>query len=1113
MAEREQKIVELVIDATGAEAGARRVMGAYDGIAASEARREAAEAKMQAATERQMQMFSTNLPRSIDQAANAYDNLQAKLDPLFQAQLRAEREMTQSLAVINRAVLLGVTTDQDATRDISRLKQQQIEQINRVRDAQLLANDAIRRSAGAGGGSAVTADNDNAVRSRRQNSMYQVFDIGQGLSGGMPLAMIAAQQGPQLAQIYAGNGGVKAALSDTAALASSAAAAIGPIGLAFGAAGTAALAYYFITKTEQKSTDELLTAHEASIKRVSDLWGTAATAKSAYGRESFGSATFGLETNLTDLLKKLDEANTPTMFGQGEISTAITSSVNDNMKFTGMNTQEFRGTTLFKTLSVDLKALQDATMNGNSDAVLRVIASLEEVGRKSSNAGVKAIAQDAVTALAPFKNLANAVHESEAELARLFNTVGPNGMLLSRGTANMADMGNLALYQSQERVARERSQQAYDAQVAGLNARSAQDKENAARMGAAAQYNNDEDPAARRQRINNAASLARLQADKALADARDERSRNLGKTLADQQLEISLLGKSAGEAAALRREYQLISQLKDQARQNGGIVDEAEVAKIHETATAVGALTDQLNLMKLAQDQQFERDQLFRTVQDQAIASQMKGAGLTVDLNGQTAATLRQTAVLRDQIKAWEDVRNVGRSAIDTLVDGASTGFTDIEGTFKSIASSITKELTTLAVGNPLKNTIYGDTLPTMDTVGGIGGIFKALTGGSNPALDAASRNVGAMSVTAASVVVNGGAGAALNSFAGQAANKNDPFAAVLSNDPATYGSGEKLAWNFWKSKGLSDPQVAGVLGNIKAESAFNPAAIGDGGAAKGLYQWNDRGPSMIGAVGADWKNNPLAQHEFAYKELMGPENRAWKALLAAQDTKGATAAFAGFERPSGFSWNNPEAAHNFVGRLNGANESLAKFGGTTNAATQGLGALGTGFGQLGSALQQGGAAGAPASGGARLFGWLGSLFGGGGVSPTSASWAPNTTYSNFLAGVPGFADGTDSAPGGYAWIGERGKELMRVPRGAEIIPAHRTAAAIAPSAPSVSFKSTVINNSSAQVEERETTDENGGRGVEYVLSDRLATAASKRGGAFDRQLRARGATMPRTRR
>lgn len=36
-----------------------------------------------------------------------------------------------------------------------------------------------------------------------------------------------------------------------------------------------------------------------------------------------------------------------------------------------------------------------------------------------------------------------------------------------------------------------------------------------------------------------------------------------------------------------------------------------------------------------------------------------------------------------------------------------------------------------------------------------------------------------------------------------------------------------------------------------------------------------------------------------------------------------------------------------------------------------------------------------------------------------------------------GFADGTSSAPGGLSWVGERGPELMNVPRGAQIIPNH----------------------------------------------------------------------------
>lgn len=40
--------------------------------------------------------------------------------------------------------------------------------------------------------------------------------------------------------------------------------------------------------------------------------------------------------------------------------------------------------------------------------------------------------------------------------------------------------------------------------------------------------------------------------------------------------------------------------------------------------------------------------------------------------------------------------------------------------------------------------------------------------------------------------------------------------------------------------------------------------------------------------------------------------------------------------------------------------------------------------------------------------------------------------------GLLGFADGTNSAPGGWAMVGERGPELMRVPRGSQIIPNHK---------------------------------------------------------------------------
>jgi hypothetical protein len=45
------------------------------------------------------------------------------------------------------------------------------------------------------------------------------------------------------------------------------------------------------------------------------------------------------------------------------------------------------------------------------------------------------------------------------------------------------------------------------------------------------------------------------------------------------------------------------------------------------------------------------------------------------------------------------------------------------------------------------------------------------------------------------------------------------------------------------------------------------------------------------------------------------------------------------------------------------------------------------------------------------------------------------------LFGIPRFADGTNFAPGGLAMVGERGRELVRLPRGSQVIPNGQTEA------------------------------------------------------------------------
>lgn len=51
--------------------------------------------------------------------------------------------------------------------------------------------------------------------------------------------------------------------------------------------------------------------------------------------------------------------------------------------------------------------------------------------------------------------------------------------------------------------------------------------------------------------------------------------------------------------------------------------------------------------------------------------------------------------------------------------------------------------------------------------------------------------------------------------------------------------SKEEAAFNFFTGRGYSREVAAGLVGNIKHESNFNPFATGDGGKAKGLAQWH----------------------------------------------------------------------------------------------------------------------------------------------------------------------------------------------------------------------------------------------------------------------------------
>lgn len=1266
----EQRVVELVIDASGTEAGIRRAEMAYDHLGDRAA---AATAKAQASFERQQQIFSSKLPQSIGRVADAFDNLRAKGDPIVTAQLRLEREMTRSLDVINRAVLTGVATQDQASAELARIRSRQVVELDEVR----LAHDAVAaaakrqaaeytslaaaarqaqsadrsqlafnsqlgvvapsggdarasasvfeeqfremeaaarrmeeitmlRSQQAGGNflqdvngrfgigqqansarasasvfeeaareadqlankvAALRAEinptqaaqdrlnaeleqysmlaeraglsakelsqaqamarsrydaaigdrngtfaNDNNAMHRRGNLTYQLFDVGQTAALGMSPAMIAMQQGPQIAQIYAGQGGLKTALSDVASLATGAAAAIGPIGIAFGVAGAAGLAYYALTKRETKTTEELLKEHQESIRGVASVWGDAAEQRSRYGRASTDTVTLGLDNSISALTKRLREN-----VESGAIGAGISSAINLNRDEAGLDGRQFRESSIFKVLQLDFDALQKATVTGRPD-ILGLIGRLEDIRRTSDNSGIRKMADDAIDALKPFRDLAEAVRDADMARRRLFDDRGNNGRLLSRGTTNTTDAGNLSLFEARERIAQERSQAALDAEIASLNARSPQQKADAARQSAGAQYNNDETAAARRLRIEQAGTLALAQAEKTLADAREARSINLTRIVADQQLEVQLIGKTAGETASLRREYELLNQLKEEARQNGAIVDPDEVARVREAASQVGKLADELARARLQQDASFERDQLFRSDREAGIAGQLRSAGMPVDLSSQEAAILRSNELLKEQKAAWEDIRDVGRNAVDGIVDSFGQGFLNVGETFRDIMGEIQRGFIDLAVKNPLKNAIYGDSLPTLESTGGIGGFFSALTGGKFPGADAAGKTVGAMSVTAGSVVVNGGGAGGLGSLLPANSNnsaKIDPVGevlrAVLPNAGVTKTGiplSEITAGSGLKAKVSSEyaPRFQGLLNDLK-EAGYNVSSLGEGG-----YSYRN----VAGT-------NNLSKHSFGEALDINPRQNPWSHNFRTDLPPDVNDMARRNGLTWGGTWNKPDTMHFQVDhQANMAPAALEKLANTAGAATQNLGQFGSGLGTFGDALSQ--FPSAPAKGGGGLFDMIGNFFRG--------SFVPNGAQATFAAsgGIGLWSDGGFTGYGGKndpAGIVHRGEvvwsqaDIARVGGVAAADAIRRGGVVPAPRIAANSSARPVVNRSihfhgappgyTAEVDEEE--DDQGNEKVNVTFSKLAASEAKRPGSPFNKALKGMGARQPRVRR
>ncbi|MDF2809309.1 MAG: hypothetical protein K0S56_340 [Microvirga sp.] len=188
-------------------------------------------------------------------------------------------------------------------------------------------------------------------------------------------------------------------------------------------------------------------------------------------------------------------------------------------------------------------------------------------------------------------------------------------------------------------------------------------------------------------RAEAAATRELTQATVALDQAGRDRLLGAQQSVAAQELEADLIGKTAGEVAELRANFQSYWELKREAEANGTAVDERQLELLKQQNAELGRkaeLTARLNLMA---DIQFERDQLGRGPIDQQIASTLRSAGLAVDLDSFEAQALRLNAILSttrdiagdflsgfvsdilDGADAMEALENAAKRALNVVLD------------------------------------------------------------------------------------------------------------------------------------------------------------------------------------------------------------------------------------------------------------------------------------------------------------------------------------------------------------------------------------------------------------------------------------------------------------
>lgn len=989
--------------------------------------------------------------RAVELYAQKADLLRAAIDPVGASQARLNAQLEEYGILLNR-------------RDIDLQEFAQAEAMARARHEQFV--ESLNRKPGAA--------NDNNAQFRRQNLGYQAFDVGQGLASGMPLPMILAQQGPQIAQIYAMEGGAKALAADFAAARAGLVgmvAAIGPVGWAFAGVTAAAGAFYLLTRTETKTTDELLKVHAENIKALGEAYGIAEEKAKSYSEAEKAIALAKAQTSTEDL-----QSRVPTeidalykRFGTPLVSQNGPTQFN----ITGIYAP-------FEKAFTHLKETADPS------------AFVDEVNKIGQATGYTDLAKQIVTATENFSGLKDAIDAANRSLTLVEY---PNAYARS---AEAAAAAKLRIDNTQALVDMQRQ---HSTDLAGIGARSPAEMAAAARARVMAEpLNPNEDQVNRQYRANAAAALAYAQAENELSRAKEDRVRQSEQELAKAQLELSLIGKTVAEQNRLRAEYQATAAIKEAAAQAGikegdkgyeAFQREMEAAK--RNASEIAAANAKIQASKMLQDQDYQIEQLQleanligASVEERNRATaalqaeqqlRQQGIELLSREGQQYVANAKAMADARTEIDrqnaAYQSLQQAEGAAIDTLLTGS--------GSMKDVLRDASKWFVQMAAANPLKNMLTGTNLPTL------GDLFSG-----RPSIPgASSTSTAMMNVQATTVTINGGvpgvpgAGGLAGLLGVNPANNNVapigsapvipverlPLPSVIDRQDGyvpPYGNPLGFVGNY--KQGV-DPRLSDILNQaalrtngyqVQAFSGYRPGdprfhgqglatdvRLIDPTTGQALLNYQD--PATFRAYEQFAQNARMVQMQ-KYPELN--DQFRWGGYFSGPPGKYGAMDQMHFDLGgsnrlgmAGGTWErglNPSQRSLFPGvnsqgmnsiAADQANSSMMKLSQTTTSATKDLSGLGDTSTKLGSSLTDAlGGIGKQTTPGALPSNYFPPAPA---ATPTAGGFNPFSIFTSLFS-LFGFADGTDFSPGGLAWVGERGRELVNLPRGSKVTPNHK---------------------------------------------------------------------------